>query len=264
MQLPFSPRVIYRNNPLVGVTCQLNFPAILRINTEPPASFQDRIRQQYPVFQEMRGMNFEITLPPQLASVVNQPVRLGNITYQFVNDVSPDMGVWTVSLTQEALTVSTSKYLQWEDFRHHLKEPLKALVDIYSPAFFTRIGLRYQDVIRRSELGLDNVPWKELLNPQIVGMFSAVDDESDVEVDQSQVIMKLDEDRKILLQHGLLLDQARPEYYYLIDNDFYLEKRTETRDAEDALDALNQASGRFFRWCITDKLHRALEPDSIR
>lgn len=255
MQLPDAQRVIYGKNPLVGVTCQLDFPAILLIDTEAPAAFQELIRQQYPVFQENRG----IELPPQLGNV---PIRLGSATYGFL-DNTPGNEVWTVSLTKSTLALSTSKYLRWEDFRAHLDQPLQAFVDTYSPAFFTRVGLRYQDVIRRSVLGIDSTPWKDLLKPQIVGMFSVVEDEDAIESSQTLAIVELGTDRKARLQHGLLIDQATQERCYLIDTDFYAETQTEINDARNILDSIHEVSGKFFRWCITDRLHTALEPKPI-
>ena len=156
MQFPDSPRVLYNKNPLMGVTCQFNFSPILQIDTEIPAAFQERIRHQYPVLQETRG----VPLPPELVSVVGAQVAFGNATYQFRDD-TPERAVWTVSLTRYALSFSTSKYNQWEEFRERLTLPLQAFVELYSPKIFTRIGLRYQNVIRRSVLGVEHIPWKE-------------------------------------------------------------------------------------------------------
>jgi hypothetical protein len=48
---PDSARVIYGKAPLTGVVCQLRFPPILRIESAPPADFQDRIREQFPLLE---------------------------------------------------------------------------------------------------------------------------------------------------------------------------------------------------------------------
>jgi uncharacterized protein (TIGR04255 family) len=263
MLFPTSPRVIYGKNPLIGVTCQFTFPAILRIGPEVPAAFQERVRQQYPVFEETRGMNLKIRLPPQIANAPNPPIRLGNASYQFIDDNSPNGAVWTVGLNQESLSLSTSKYERWEDFKDHLIQPLQAFVDIYAPAFFTRIGLRYQDVICRSHLGIEHMSWKELLNTHIAGMFLAVEDEGDIEHKHAQAVVKLDDYRKVLIQHGSITEKESLEQCYLIDNDIYTENRTEAPNVQNVLDSLNEASGRIFRWCITDPLHQALDPHPV-
>ncbi len=255
MRFPDSPRILYRNNPLAGVTCQLNFPPILQIDKEVPAEFQERIRRQYPVLNETRG----IPLPPEVASIINSQIAFGNATYEFRDDTA-DRAIWRVSLARDALSLSTSKYVRWEEFRDRLALPFQAFVDLYTPAFFTRIGLRYQNVIRRGLLKLDDTPWRELLNSEIAGILATVEDETDVEQNVHQIVLRLDEDRKVLFQHGFGFEQDKPEQAYLIDNDFFTDTRTEVANVGQTLYLLNEASGKLFRWCISDRLHTALEP----
>ena len=50
MALPETPRMIYKTNPLIEVTCQFRFPTILKISSRPPAAFQDQSRNQFPHF----------------------------------------------------------------------------------------------------------------------------------------------------------------------------------------------------------------------
>jgi uncharacterized protein (TIGR04255 family) len=52
MPFPEIERIVYRNNPLTEVVCQLRFPPILSIESELPVKFQDAIREMYPSFQE--------------------------------------------------------------------------------------------------------------------------------------------------------------------------------------------------------------------
>jgi hypothetical protein len=42
---PESERIIYAKNPLESVICQLRFPAILKISSEPPVEFQETLRK---------------------------------------------------------------------------------------------------------------------------------------------------------------------------------------------------------------------------
>ncbi len=255
MQFPDSPRVIYNRNPLAAVTCQFNFPPILQIDKEVPAAFQERIRHQYPVLQESRG----ISLPQEIPSAIGSQLNFGNATYQFRDDV-PEKTVWMVSLTRDALSFTTSEYHRWEDFTERLVIPLQAFIEVYSPSFFSRVGLRYQNLILRSVLGIENIPWKELLTPQIAGILTTIEDEKDIEQGYTQIVLKLDTNRKVLFQHGFGTQQGNPERGYIIDNDFYTDTRTEVLDARSTLDSLNKTSGRLFHWCINDRLHTALEP----
>ena len=52
MPFPKKDRIIFTKNPLTDVICQLRFPSILKIDTEVPAKFQDKIRDVFPNFTE--------------------------------------------------------------------------------------------------------------------------------------------------------------------------------------------------------------------
>jgi uncharacterized protein (TIGR04255 family) len=261
---PESPRAIYRVNPLVEVVCQLRFPALLRVDVEPPAAFQERIRNAYPVLTDKA--NELLGLPPDLPPLVANLLRLPAArqkppaAYDFV---SAD-GRWTVSLTRDFLALATTSYRHWEEFKEHLKAPLDALLDIYAPSWFSRIGLRYQDLIRRSALNLADRPWSELLKPPITGMLSAGDLNATVEQTLTQSVVKLpNEQGYINLRHGLLQTADNSETCYLIDNDFFTDKQTRSADVYDKLDFFNQQSGRLFRWCITEALDAAMDPELV-
>lgn len=47
-----NKRAKYKNCPLVEVIFQLRFPTILSINTKQPAEFQEKIRRDYPYYDE--------------------------------------------------------------------------------------------------------------------------------------------------------------------------------------------------------------------
>ena len=61
--MPFPPaqRVLYNKSPLEQVICQLRFPPILRIDSDLPADFQDRIRNQFPNFGEASEFKLEVS-----------------------------------------------------------------------------------------------------------------------------------------------------------------------------------------------------------
>lgn len=261
MPFPDSPRIIYNKNPLTEVICQLSFPAILRIDSEIPASFQAKIQEHYPIYEEAQGGNLKLNFPQELAQVVGNSLSLksGRSTYQFL---SADRK-WKVVLTREFIAVSTKEYTKWEDFRKHLEIAFNAFWEVYKPPFLTRIGLRYQDLIQRSKLGLDNVNWGDLLNPSIAGELNAPEIVDRIVNCVNQLTIKLDDDGGlILLNHGLA---ATPEgeTVYIVDSDILTEQKTEVQNVIEKLNYFNKFSGRLFRWCISDKLHESLEPQSV-
>lgn len=252
-------RVIYDNNPLFSVACQLTFPSVLSIESKLPDVFQDRIRHQYPEFKENRGLPLAFGFPNVID---NPPIRVGNVTYQFVANEGEGR-TWTISLAHNSLALGTTHYERWEQFLDHLEGPLAALNEIYQPAYFTRIGLRYQNAIVRSKLGLSNSRWNELLNPNIVTVFNITENDNDIEASTSQSIVSLGEGKKVQVILGLGMDNAGRETVYVVDNDFYIEQRVEVSDAKTKLAALNRQSGPVFRWCISDTLHDAMGPERL-
>lgn len=253
-------RVIYNKNPLVQVVCQLRFPAILRIDSEQPVEFQERIRKQYPILREKPAGTSQIPqeIIQQLSpEIIDSFFDAGDKAYEFATENN----TWIVGLTRNFIVLTANEYTHWEQFKEHLQESLDALIDIYDPSFFSRIGLRYQNVINRSKLGLDDVSWAELLNTHIAGELAASDvgDLGGEIKDVARItLIQLKDVGQVHMQYGLTDDDEEPGY--LIDNDFFTNERTEVSDGIARLDHFNKENRKLFRWCITEKLHTAMEP----
>jgi uncharacterized protein (TIGR04255 family) len=141
---------------------------------------------------------------------------------------------------------------------------ISGLINHYSPSFFVRIGLRYRDVIRRSALNLGDIHWSQLLKPHILGELASPDVESEIHQASRETLIAINgSNAKVHLRHGLARMVDSNEEVYLIDSDFYDENRTEVKDVFSRLDNLHQEAGHLFRWCITDTLHKALQPETI-
>jgi len=246
---------------LETVICQLRFPAILRIETELPAAFQERIRGQYPVLTQLGPIDGAAGFPVDVLNLVKSmlPVSISR-TYQF----SSDDGHWRVTLSKESLALEcVGVYVTWEDFMRRFAVAIDALRREYSPAFFNRVGLRYVDIIRRSRLNLTNTQWRDLLNPQIAAELSSSISE-DVQEAAHIVVVKLNEHGdRVRMNHGTVRTQDPDEESYRIDNDFYSEQRTESDNVANRLDELHRESGNCFRWCIGPALHNAMEPQAL-
>lgn len=260
MPFPDSPRVIYERNPLREVICQVRFPPILRIEADPPADFQERVRRGYPLFREVLQPDLPAAgVPAEIAGLVRALVPVRTRTYEFTTD----NGAWTISLSRDALSLKTTSYRRWEEFRSHLEEPLHGLNDLYKPAFFLRVGLRYVDVIQRSGLGLKDRSWSELLKPHIAGEFTATELAGQIVHAARELGVKLAGDASVMIRHGLMADGRTEEAYFVIDSDFFAEQRLEPSHAIGLLNDFNRESGRLFRWCIMDALHQAMGPTAV-
>jgi uncharacterized protein (TIGR04255 family) len=257
--------VIYKKNPLDEVVCQLKFPPILRIDSEVPAKFQESVRRDYPLLQEASAIFPSLlgrNLPPEVSKLVNFEIpfpRVGKV-YNFISADEK----WKVGLSKDFIALSTGSYTRWEDFKAKMGYLISSLLSEYSPSFFVRIGLRYRDVVRRSVLGLGEIPWSELLKPHILGELASPDIKSEILQTSRETLIAVNGSKaKVHIRHGLARIADSNEEVYLIDSDFYDENRTEVKDVITRLDSLHQEAGHLFHWYITDKLHNALQPENI-
>jgi len=264
MPFPKKDRIIFAKNPLTDVICQLRFPSILRIDTEVPAKFQDKIRDVFPNFTESSAIRIEPTLdpdeniPPELVQKLIKTQSTKN--YEF----STDDGNWNVNLTRDFIALSSKKYENWESFKEKLELPFKSFIDIYNPSHFSRIGLRYIDVIDRSLLGLENDKWRDLLNLSLLGLLSDKDIGDDVQNFESTYSIALPNDKgvvRILTRFALHRDSG--EKCYTIDSDFFKTETTSIDNVLTELDFFNKQASKLIQWSISEKLSNAMEPQSL-
>jgi uncharacterized protein (TIGR04255 family) len=261
---PDSERVVYRRNPLVEVICQLRFPPILKISAESPVAFQEQIRGEYPLLAEKSS---DINVPPGIPAEVAEIVRGSLPKRKLVGyDFTSADEKWKVSLTREYLSLTTNEYTRWEDFQQHLAGPLDALKDVYRPAFFTRVGLRYQDLIQKSRLGLPpSTNWSELIKPHLAGVHTVAEIQGAVDEFVAQLLITLPEFRgKVRVNYGIAQKVDTNEDCFLIDSDYYTGERAQYDAVDAILGYFNKQSGRLFRWCIQPKLHEAMDPQPIQ
>lgn len=263
MPFPDVERVIYDNNPLVEVVCEVRFPPILRISAADPIDFQDQIRSTYPEYEvgnlpgplAQNGPDF---LRSFLQSAFQeQSFEAAPRGYRFLNaDQS-----WKVTLSQGSLSLSTSSYERWETFRERLAKVIGVLTNTYQPSYFSRIGLRYQNVISTENLGLEGFRWKDLLTQPILGELASPEFE-DINVvgAKRSMILSVEEDLVLNLNHGFVETVDDQGEAYLIDTDYYKEGQIATTDCLAEADRCHSYAGKVFRWCITKRLHDLLGP----
>src|SRR5579872_3379456 len=250
MTFPPVDRVLYDQNPIDGVICQIRFPAILKVDSEPPAAFQERIRGHYPLYTFKTTTVHVPGLPPSLGEMLAKEMPIGN---RNAHEFQSKDANWTLSLTRDFLALTCQSYTRWEQFVERLGDAMSAFAETYSPAFYTRIGLRYRDVIRRTKLSLqDDCPWNELLQPWIIGPLST-EIVPDVEHSFGELVVRLNADgAKVRIQSGLVFATETNEQCFLIDMDLFDDKQSEINDVTGRLDFLHQNAHAIFRWCVKD------------
>lgn len=245
------------------VICQLRFPTILSIDNREPADFQERIRARFPRY----GVRREAP-PPQViqhgggaAPEVKSAPAIAN--YAFVSEDT----LWKLNLTKDFIALSTLRYAGWEDFAAKLDQTLAAFIQIYQPAFFERIGLRYRNIVSRSALGLEERPWRELIRPAYLGPL-AEEDVDEQTVQKSAVEMELSLSGSCHARvHAEPVRLKSPktgepegEQKFILDIDLSMRGSLSAQLAAGALETLHGHSTGVFRGAITDALHDAMCP----
>lgn len=238
-----EPRIIYENNQLGEVICQLRFPEILSVETELPAKFQDAIRDQFPRYQVRRE-------------------KFGDqerYNYQFMTDD----GAWRINLTSGFISLSTVRYTRWEDFAALLDAPLAAFIQLYKPACFDRVGLRYLNFISRKKLDLEEVPFRELIQPAYLGLL-VKEEISEQATNQSGVDIEtaINGGARLKLHAGpgkvTLGGKPDDEIKFILDIDLYISAKVPVNLSTGALQTLHGQAYGIFRDAITDRLHDAM------
>ena len=265
MPFPETPRVIYQKNPLIQVICQIRFPPILRIDTETPVGFQERVRKLLPGYELTYDDGLD-SLPQSLGQSLPSEMReLMTLSSNRRHQFYAKGRTWTVSLTRDFVALETNQYKQWEDFRELLQLVINTLFQIYEPAYLTRIGLRYKNVIDRNRLGLEDVDWRDLFSDFVLGQFACDETSHLVLEHHGRTLVKLNDDGDLVrMEYGQVIDSAgdQSNKLYLLDHDFYTNKETEPdeQDIVSRLNTYNALNRRLFRWGVSDRLHAAMGP----
>jgi len=257
-----EPRCRYRQPQLAEVICQLRFPDILSIQTNAPAGYQETIRDQFPLYMRRQELSAPSIsgIPGNLTLQKQEPV----INHQFA---TPD-GIWRVNLTSKFISLTCSRYTDWETFAAHLDKPLASFIQVYKPAPFNRVGLRYLNFISRVQLGLEGIPFSELIKPCYLGLL-AEDDITENAVSRNTVgcEMAIRGGCRVKIHAGpgkvKRGSKEDPEIKFIFDQDLYMNGPVPANLVPGALQTLHSQADAIFRGAITPKLHEAMEPEIL-
>ncbi|WP_298030086.1 TIGR04255 family protein [uncultured Dysosmobacter sp.] len=255
------PRAHYQNAPAHEVICQLRFPTILTINNVEPADFQEAIREEFPQYARRQDVP-----APRLSGLGGPNVQVERqppvTNYHFL---SAD-GAWKLNLTKDFIALSTLRYPGWGAFARQLDKPLAAFIQLYKPAYFQRVGLRYVNIFSRQRLGLEGASWAELFAPAYTGPLQEPDvREEDCLNCGCDLLLKLDSSCQAKIHAGPGRIQSKggaqdPEVKFILDLDLSMSGNTPCTLAAAGLETLHGHGTRIFEGAVTDTLRQAMEP----
>ena len=252
MVFPESERVIFSQNPLEEVVCQVRFPSILKISRDPPVDFQERVREQFPHYGELNPPPLPDEVKSGFEKMGFNPSRTP--AHQFL---SADRKT-RIMLNQDFIAISTRNYRDWQDFSSTVHSVLDIFTDQFKPASFTRVGLRYTNIMNRVDLGLGACSWSELLGSEFVSMFTVQELDGLVLGHAGETIIDMStsiNDALVAIRYGLMTDSADE---FVVDADFFTEKEKTTNEFRQILASFNSEAGNLFRWAISAPIRDAL------
>ena len=253
-------RVKYEKNPIYEAILQIKYPPILAINAKDPVEFQERIRKEFPNYHLEISNEQELTLSSvgdNTIPSISQKRQTKN--YMFI---SKD-GNHKINLTQDFISISTRKYNLWEDLFGLFVPVLAAFIDIYSPSFFSRIGLRYTDVFSREKLNLTEYNWKELINPPYSGAYEITSEEKVIN-NVSDFIWYLDDGKSVIrVRTGLAKINPNESNVFVIDSDFSHSGSIDVEHYESISNYLHNEAGKFISTTMSSVLMEAMNPEEI-
>ncbi|RMM43117.1 hypothetical protein ALQ78_01649 [Pseudomonas syringae pv. aptata] len=235
----------YKRNFLQQAVCEFRFPTLMELGDQrPPSAFVKALRKDYP--------NLE------LSNEVTFGLGAGNAGSSNVHIFRSAKLNWSVSLKESAITIETTSYPGFATLRDRIAKLVQAAEGIIDSDFFTRIGLRYINLIDSGEAPI--IDW---INPDLTAalkhdFFSGISDFN------GRMQLKAD-DGGCTFQHGIRFatvpKDAAPKPEYMIDIDVF---RTEVSvvDVAYAVEAMHQQAFDLFDWTLSDVSRAFLSEDS--
>lgn len=156
---------------------------------------------------------------------------------------------------------------RWEDFATRLDRPLAQFIQLYQPAFFERIGLRYVNAVSRQRLGLEGELWDDLIRSQYIGILGEPDvEESEIAKCSLDVETPLVGDYRMKLHAGPGLiggGKTDKEVKFILDGDFSTAGKHNPDAVPEKLERMHRFAVCLFQGAITKELHEAMGPTPL-
>lgn len=240
----------FKRTFLRQAVCELRFPTLMSLGgVKPPSAFVNAIRKQYPTHE----LANELTVGVGGASSTD-----ASHAHMF----RAAKGNWALTLKASSVTLETGKYPGFVEFRRRVNEMVAAALPVIDSEFFTRVGIRYVNVVPSQGEALEK--W---INPTLVGAIHGQGFLGVTEYAGKLLLNK--EDGGCLLQHGLRHKAdpptPLPKGYvpdYVIDIDVY-RNEVSVDDLDDALVAAHTQAFSMFDWALGERARQHLgESDS--
>jgi len=220
-----APADHFPRNFIRTAVCELRFPTLFELESDrPPAAFNKVLRKEYPTYELLRDLK----------------VGGAGVAHSVAHAFRSKQARWSVTLRPSAVTLETTQYESFAGFQQRLAVVVKAAASVIDSDFFTRIGLRYINML---PCGRDSAG--EWVRPELVALLASGAFGELAEC--SGRVRGRTSTNDFALQYGL----GNEVDTYAIDIDVNSEEMATNKVAA-TVDMLHQEAFALFRWCVTE------------
>lgn len=231
----------FARNFIRTAVCELRFPTLFEIErSEPPLALARALRKEYPMYELQDDLN----------------VSVGRVAKSRAHLFISKKSKWKVSLRSSAISLETSHYDSFPEFRDRLAFILDGAKKIIDSDFFTRIGLRYINAVPFN--GEDIGEW---INSSLVGILSA-QTYGDIQ-ECFQRVSGVTPYSGYLFQHGLEKVSETGKENYILDYDFFCEE-VPVSETLDVVGKLHQQEFSMFSGALGERAKKYLGPSTLK
>lgn len=248
LNVPDPGRVVGSRNYIKLAVCELRFPIVLEAEPRLPSILQKRLKHAYPRYEATKTITVTSVSPDASEAAPSTELDTRHVFR------TRDKG-WSFSVGQSSIALETSTYTEWAEFERRLSQILVHASELIESPFYTRIGLRYVNLISSTLYGNELDKW---INPALCRPLA---DHVYGDVEQCvQVVRGWSDNGRYSLRHGLA---PGAEESYLVDIDSFCEDDVvETDSVLELVRSLNRVAFRLFHWCLgpAAREHATIEP----
>ena len=241
LAVPAAKAARFKSNFIRQAVCELKFPTLYELEEgRPPKAFALALRKEYP--NQAYGNQVK--------------VGVGPVTHSVVHTFSSKKSAWTVTLRAASVSLETSNYGSFEEFKGRLTHVVQAAVPVIDSDFFTRVGLRYINTVPYTRAAIG-----EWVNPLLVGPLA-----QGIYGDPTECASQVTGRTRVggyRLQHGIAsIEGQLPNSAYVLDFDFFAED-VPVKEAIETVQQLKELEFSFFMWTLGQAARAELGPSII-
>ena len=246
------PRIQFAHNPLKIVVAQLRFETQFRLGQpDVLAAIQAELRDTYPAVNRLQEAQLSVQFGrPNAEPQVRQSVDAGPVRF------AAEDGTWAATVAADMLSLETTDYREWEQFRDRFAGVLDAVQSAVTLGQARRLGLRFINELTHPDAKSIG-DWRRFLDPEMLG--TAASERFAGRTAQAREQLTLTSNDEVMtLRHSYTQnpDGTQPSSIYVLDTDVFSGKPFPTdRDAVlSKLERYHQDVWTLFRESLSDEM----------